>query len=201
MAKKADTIRLSSLKPNEQNPRKISDGAFEKLCRSIRRDPKFMELRPIVVDEQHVIIGGNQRYRACLKIGRQVVPTSWVRVAVGLTEEQRKRFVLLDNAPDGMAGYWDWDKLQLNYEVSELESVGFILPEKVDFEKEWQGMPEFISDDQRGYQRIVVHFEEKKDVEAFAKLLKQKITPNTNAIWFPYKPHFDSNALRYKSEP
>lgn len=197
---KSKTVKLSTLKLNERNPRKISETAFERLCKSIRRDPRFMELRPIIVDEQNVIIGGNQRYRACLKLGRKEVPSEWVREAADLTPEQRRRFILLDNAPDGAAGYWDWDILNQDYKMPELENIGFLLPQKIDFEKEWQGMPEFEQLDQRGYQHIVVHFKEKKDIEAFAKLIKQKITSNTHYLWYPYEPKFDAIALSYKSE-
>jgi len=97
-------IRLDSIKENKRNPRKISDLAMEKLCESIKRDPEFMVLRPIVIDKDNVILGGNQRYKACLKIGKTEVPDNWVVKAENLTPEQKKRFILVDNAPEGMAG-------------------------------------------------------------------------------------------------
>jgi hypothetical protein len=119
------TIKLNTLKPNDRNPRKISDAALAKLCESIQRDPQFMELRPIVVDEDNVILGGNQRYAACRKLGKAEVPASWVKVAAGLTAEQRKRFVVVDNAPEGMAGEWDLDLLKIDWELPELGDLGF----------------------------------------------------------------------------
>lgn len=180
-------ISLKTLKPNERNPRKISDPAFEKLCRSIRRDPRFMELRPIIVDEENVIMGGNQRYHACRKIGKTKVPKSWVRVAADLTETQRRRFVLLDNSPEGMAGYWDFDVLQADYNVAELEDAGFAFAEDVDFEKEWQGMPEFEQEALDVYKTLAVRFANKEDYESFAKLIGQKLTEQstTKGIWYP----------------
>ena len=182
-----EMIDLSSLKPNKRNPRKISDQAFEKLCASIKRDPKFMELRPIIIDEDGVVIAGNQRYLALKKLGKRKIPTTWVRRAVGLTKAQRKRFILIDNAPEGISGYWDFDILTVEYKIPELELAGIRLADPVNYEQEWQGMPEFVSEDKSGYQRIVMHFRTKRDVQKFAKLIGQKITEKTEYLWFPEK--------------
>ncbi len=119
-----DTIQLTSIKTNEHNPRKMSVSAIEKLKESIERDPQFMELRPIVIDEYNVILGGNQRYMACCDLGMTEVPASWIKKALGLSEEQRKRFVLVDNSPDGMSGEWDFDILTTNWEKFELVELG-----------------------------------------------------------------------------
>ena len=119
------TIKLSTLKINDRNPRTIKVDAFQRLCDSIKRDPQFMELRPIVIDEAGVILGGNQRYRACQQLGMTEVPASWVKTAAGLTPEQRKRFVIVDNAPEGMAGEWDFDILATDWEMPELGELGF----------------------------------------------------------------------------
>ena len=119
------TVKLSTLKPNDRNPRTITSAAFAKLCDSIKRDPQFMPLRPIIVDAEGVILGGNQRFRACQHLGMADVPADWVRVARDLTPEQRRRFVLLDNAPDGMTGTWDLDILAADYELPDLAALGF----------------------------------------------------------------------------
>ena len=121
------TIDLHTLKPNERNPRKITPDALKKLCESIERDPAFMELRPIIIDESRMILGGNQRFRACQQLGMKSVPSAWVRTATGLTEEQRKRFILVDNAPDGMAGEWDMEILAAEWQIPELGDLGFDL--------------------------------------------------------------------------
>ena len=124
-----DKISLDTIKPNDRNPRTITGEAFRRLCESIKRDPAFMALRPIVVDAEGIILGGNMRYRACLHLGMTEVPASWIARAEDLTPEQRKRFVLIDNAPDGMAGEWDWDILAADWEVPELEEIGFDVSE------------------------------------------------------------------------
>ena len=119
------TTKIDSIHPYEKNPRKIEDAAMAKLCESIQRDPEFMRLRPIVVDGDGAILGGNQRWRACKKLGMKELPDGWVVRADELTDEQRKRFVLIDNM---VAGEWDFGVLQENWDAGELDAVGFELP-------------------------------------------------------------------------
>ena len=118
-------VKLSSLKLNEKNPRTITKDAFEKLCSSVQKFPKMMALRGIVVDKDDVVIGGTQRYRACLALGMKEIPTSWVKDAKALTAQERKRFIIADNAPDGAAGAWDFDMLANEWEVEQLKDFGF----------------------------------------------------------------------------
>lgn len=118
-------MRISALKNNPKNPRKISAEALQKLCESIERDPQFMVLRPIVIDADGIVLGGNQRLKACKKLGMKELPENWVVQADDLSEEQKKRFILVDNAPDGMAGIWDFEALQVQWDLPELESLGF----------------------------------------------------------------------------
>jgi len=118
-------IKIDGLKENENNPRTIQSEAFRRLCASIARDPEFMMLRPIVVDDSGVILGGNMRYRAIKKLGMSEIPDGWVVKASNLSEEQKKRFILVDNSPSGMAGDWDYEVLANGWEMSELETLGF----------------------------------------------------------------------------
>ena len=192
-------IDLESLKPNDRNPRKIADSALEKLCESIKRDPQFMELRPIVVDEERRILGGNQRYRACLALGKKAIPESWVRVAAGLTKKQRDRFILIDNAPEGAAGYWDFDMLQEEWKIADLEALGFKFAESLDAMKEWSGMPEFREEDQSGYHAVIVHFATEGDMKAFAKMVKRPVEKTTRYLWFPEQPVKSVAGKSYKS--
>ena len=82
-------IPLASLKLNERNPRTISKDAFQKLRDSVERDPHFMELRPIIIDETNTILGGNQRYRAAVANGMKDIPDTWVKQAKDLTPAQK----------------------------------------------------------------------------------------------------------------
>ena len=121
-------IKLSKLKLNDRNPRIIKTEAFDRLKSSIQRDPEFMILRPIVTDEVGLILGGNMRFRACQGLGMKELPDGWVVKATDLSEEQKRRFILVDNAPGGMAGDWDFDILSADWDVPELEELGFQFP-------------------------------------------------------------------------
>ena len=95
-------MKINKLQPNESNPRIIKSEKFKKLVQSIKDFPQMLELRPIVIDEDNVILGGNMRYRACVEAGLKEVP---VKIAKGLTEEQKQEFIVKDNVG---FGEWDW---------------------------------------------------------------------------------------------
>ena len=107
-------MKLNKLKINPKNPRVIKDEAFEKLKKSITENPTFMELRPIVIDEDNIILGGNQRYKACVELFDTTgeIQDNWVKQVNDLNEEQKKKFLLLDNSPKGYSGDWDIDLLK-----------------------------------------------------------------------------------------
>ena len=130
--KKRAGVKLSEIRQNEKNPRKISPEALDRLKRSIERDPEFMRLRPIVVDGDGMILGGNQRYAAIKALGMKEIPAAWVVAADWIDDEKRRRFVLVDNAPGGMAGEWDVELLMLEWKAPELLELGVEAPEMVD---------------------------------------------------------------------
>ncbi len=123
MARYLDS-RFGKIKPYRNNPRTISDAAFTKLCASIERDPEFMAVRPIVIDENNAILGGNQRQYALLSLGYERVPDEWIRQVTGWTEERKQRFVLVDNSPEGMAGSFDYDIMSENFSPSVMADAG-----------------------------------------------------------------------------
>jgi len=112
-------IPIGQIKENARNPRKISKEAYEKLLNSIREFPEMLELRPLVIDGDNEVIGGNMRLKALKELGYKEVP---VILADKLTDEQKKRFVVVDNLP---FGEWDYDILGVDYGMDELESYGF----------------------------------------------------------------------------
>lgn len=121
----SDTIKLSSLKPNPDNPRVIRDHKFEKLCESIKNFPKMMKLRPIVVDAENIILGGNMRLRALQFLGYKEIPAEWVKKASDLTDEEKKQFIVKDNVG---FGEWDWEDLANNWDADKLEEWGLDIP-------------------------------------------------------------------------
>jgi len=96
---------IAQLKPNPNNPRKISKDEFDKLVKSIEQDPELLNAKPILIDENNVILGGHQRYRACIQLGIQDVP---VIVLNNLTERQKKKLLIIDNTHNGQ---FDMDAL------------------------------------------------------------------------------------------
>ena len=115
-------IEVSKLTINPNNPRLIKDDKFKKLVNSVKEFPEMLELRPIVVNSDMVILGGNMRFRACMEAGLTEVP---VIVADNLTEEQQKEFLIKDNVS---GGEWDWDILENNWETAQLEAWGLDIP-------------------------------------------------------------------------
>jgi hypothetical protein len=126
--------KLSDLHLNDgthglpKNPRFIRDERFKKLCDSIRDFPEAMPARGIVVDERGVILGGNMRYRACLANGMTEIPASWVHRLCGLTVEQKRRFIIMDNSA---FGEYDTDILSSMFDEKELDAAGYDLSDFV----------------------------------------------------------------------
>ena len=116
-------VKLSQIKPNQNNPRLIKDDKFKKLVKSIQDFPEMLELRPIVVNSDMVILGGNMRYRALKEAGAKEVP---IIIAENLTEEQQRQFLIKDNVS---GGEWDWDILANEWDTEELNDWGLDVPD------------------------------------------------------------------------
>ena len=122
MEYKIESFPLSKLKLNADNPRFIKDDAFKKLCKSIEECPQLLAARPLIVDEDMVILGGNMRYRAVKEL-------KWKEVSVivmpGLTEEQKREIVIKDN---GSWGEWDFSQLANEWSDLALTDWGIDMP-------------------------------------------------------------------------
>jgi len=114
-------MKISEIKSNPNNPRLIKEEKFRKLVKSIKDFPEMMELRPIVIDENNVIQGGNMRYQALLDLKYKEIPDSWVKQGKDLSEDQWKQFVIKDNVG---FGEWEWDTLANEWDALELEEWG-----------------------------------------------------------------------------
>ncbi len=124
-SEKENMIKLSQLKPNPNNPRMIKDDKFMKLVKSLETFPQMMELRPIIVDENNVIQGGNMRFKALLHLGVKEVPESYVRHGKDLTAEQWREFVIKDNVG---FGEWNFEDLANEWDTEQLRDWGLDLP-------------------------------------------------------------------------
>ena len=116
-------VRLSEIKPNPDNPRQISKMQLDRLVKSITEFPEMMELREIVVDETMTILGGNMRFRALKEAGEK---EAIAKIATGLTPEQKREFIVKDNAG---FGEWDMDALANVWSDLPLTEWGIDLPE------------------------------------------------------------------------
>ena len=115
-------MKINELKSNPNNPRTIRDHKFKQLVKSIQDFPQMLELRPIVIDENNMVLGGNMRLKACLEAGLTDVP---VIHANNLTEAQKKEFIIKDNIS---FGEHDWDALANEWNIIELDEWGLDIP-------------------------------------------------------------------------
>jgi ParB-like chromosome segregation protein Spo0J len=115
-------VKITDIKPNPNNPRVIKDDKFKKLVASIREFPKMLELRPIVVNADMVVLGGNMRLKALKELGLKEAPIIKID---DLTEDQQREFIVKDNVG---FGEWDWDQLANEWDVQDLDKWGLDLP-------------------------------------------------------------------------
>ena len=115
-------VKVGEIKANPNNPRIIKDDKFKKLVKSIQEFPEMLKLRPIVVNDDMVVLGGNMRLKACKEAGLKEIP---IIKASSLTEEQQKEFIVKDNVG---YGEWDWDDLANNWDAEQLTDWGLDIP-------------------------------------------------------------------------
>lgn len=111
-------VKISDVKLNPNNPRLIKDEKFKKLVQSIKDFPEMLDIRPIVVNSDMVILGGNMRFKACKEAGLKEVP---IIVADNLTEEQQREFLIKDNTS---GGEWNFEMLANEWDIEQLDAWG-----------------------------------------------------------------------------
>jgi len=122
-------VKISEVKNNPNNPRTIKDDKFQKLVQSIKDFPKMLEIRPIVVNDDMIVLGGNMRLKACKEAGLKEVT---IIKASELTEDEQKQFIIKDNVG---FGEWDWEMLNSEWNSEELEAWGLDVPITQQIEK------------------------------------------------------------------
>jgi ParB-like chromosome segregation protein Spo0J len=161
-----ETVKISTVKSNPNNPRVIKDDKFDKLVQSIKDFPQMLEIRPIVVNDDMIVLGGNMRLKACKEAGLKEVP---IIKASDLTEEQQREFIIKDNVG---FGEWDWEQLK-EWDGEELEAWGLDVPE---FEAD-----QFLEDEQNDlssnienlYRIEVICKDEEHQENTYNKLIEQ----------------------------
>jgi len=175
-------IKVSKLKPNKENPRAINKSKFQRLKKSIQEFPKMLEIRPIVVDEDFIVLGGNMRLQALKELG--VTETYYIQEK-NLTPEQKKQFIIKDNSS---FGEWDWDLLANEWDVDELKDWGLDIPkwEDTSFDSEIEDTGEYDYPDDIGEQSHV------KMVQLF---LNTKTEPKFKEWELNLREHYKSDNL------
>ena len=171
---KIETIQISKIKLNPNNPRLIKDDKFIKLVQSIKDFPEMLNIRPIVVNEDMIILGGNMRFKACKEAGLKEVP---IIKASGLSTEKQREFLIKDNVS---GGEWDWDMLANEWDELELDAWGLDIPNNLEEIKETKdiediGEIEFSEELLLEHNYIVLYFDNAMDWEVAQEIygLKQ----------------------------
>ncbi len=118
-------MKVSAIKKNKDNPRQIRGEKLELLKKSVTEFDKMMSLRPIIVDENNVVLGGNMRLAAIKALGLKEIPDEWVKRADDLTEDEKREFIIKDNAG---FGEWDWDAIANEWSDLPLGDWGLDVP-------------------------------------------------------------------------
>jgi len=159
-----EKVKISKVVPNENNPRFIKDYKFKKLVQSIQDFPEMLKLRPIVVNKDMVVLGGNMRLKACKEAGLKEV---YILKADELTEQQQREFIVKDNVG---FGEWDWDILGNEWNVEQLENWGL---DGFPFEEK-ESEPKDISDTIENSFRIEIELENEIEQEKLFNELTTK---------------------------
>lgn len=164
-------VSIKDIKPNPNNPRLVKDDKFKKLVQSIKDFPQMLDIRPIVVNKDMIILGGNMRLKACKEAGLTEIP---IIKAEDLTEEQQREFIIKDNVG---YGEWDWELIANEWDEQELDKWGLDLPvfghdinsmseDELDLSEEFDPIGE-----SSGLQRVVFIFDGKEEAESYLKSL------------------------------
>lgn len=147
-------MRITELKINPDNPQKFDD--LTKLENSIKEFPKMMELRPLVVDNNNMVLGGNKRLVCLQNLGYKEIPDTWIKHAKDLTKAEQKRFIIADNV-----GFGEWDWEVLNEWDEPLEDWGLELPKQKD--EDIQGDIEFSDELLLEHNYVLFYFDNQYD--------------------------------------
>jgi len=116
-------VSIKDIKPNPNNPRLVKDDKFAKLVQSIKDFPQMLEIRPIVVNKDMIVLGGNMRLKACKEAGLKEIP---IIKAEDLTEDQQREFIIKDNVG---YGEWDWQLIASEWDAAQLNDWGLDIPD------------------------------------------------------------------------
>ncbi len=192
-------MKISEIKLNKKNPRLIKDYKFEKLKKSITEFPKMLELRPIIIDNDNIILGGNMRYQALKDLGYKELPDNWVKKSSELSEEEKQRFVIADNV-----GFGDWDfELLVNEYDSELikdydlffDNTDELIAKETEYQPLYEIVPNY-DEEYNIYVILATNKIEKTFIETYFDLNKMQSYKNSSSgetFVIPINKIYDKN--------
>lgn len=194
-------VKISEVKPNPNNPRLIKDDKFAKLVESLRNFPEMAEVRPIVVNTDMIILGGNMRFRAMKEAGWKTVPVE----VVDWPEDKQREFIIKDNVS---GGEWDWEMLANEWDAEQLDAWGLDVPEfaekELEAEEDNYEMPDEVHTDivlgdlfEIGQHRLLCG--DSTDSDAVAKLMNGEkadfaIADPPYNVGYEYNSHKDNKS-------
>jgi sporulation protein YlmC with PRC-barrel domain len=201
--------------PDSRNANKGTVRGLAMLEDSLR---KYGAGRSILVDKNNNIIAGNKTHQAAIDLGLDdviVVPTDGKqlvvvqRVDIDIDSKQGRELAIADNRvgqvdlefdPDVLMGFAEEGiDLAQYWNDGELAAV-LGQGDDLDYEKAWQGMPDFVQKDAFGVKALIVHFKTDEDVKAFADLVQQTITDKTKYIWYPAQEKLELKKYQVRDE-
>lgn len=195
-ASKVVTVKVSALVPYAHNSRTHSEAQVAQIAQSIK---EFGFTNPVLIDEGNVIIAGEGRVRAAKTLKLDSVPCIVLR---GLTDAQKVAYVIADNKIALNSG-WDTDKLldelsriaelgldidMTGFDEVEISTLFDVVEDNEGTTPDWSGMPDFNQKDVGPFRTVHVHLPDQAAVNAFAKLIGQKLTDKTKSAWYPQQP-------------
>jgi DNA modification methylase len=197
-------VPIGTIKNNPNNPRIIKDDKFKKLVQSIKDLPEMAEVRPVVVNTDMVVLGGNMRLKAMREAGWKDVPIH----VVDWDEDKQRQFIIKDNVS---GGEWDWEMLANEWDTEELQEWGLDLPDfdnakELEAEEDDYEMPDEVQTDivlgdlfEIGPHRLLCG--DSTDSDAVAKLMDGELADMvfTDPPWnVNYGAVKEGNAMGYK---
>lgn len=181
---------VSLIKINPGNPRIIKDDKFKKLVKSIQEFPEMLEKRPIVVNREMIVLGGNMRLKACIEAGLKEVPV----IVADWSEAKQREFIIKDNVS---GGEWDWDLLANDWDTEQLNDWGLDIPDFITNQEDDYEIPDEIQTDivlgdlfEIGPHRLLCG--DSTEADAVQKLLQGK-EPYLMVTDPPYGVNYDAN--------
>jgi ParB-like chromosome segregation protein Spo0J len=168
------TTPINKIKSNPNNPRVIKDDKFKKLVQSLKDLPEMAQVRPIVVNQDMIVLGGNMRLKAMKEAGWKEAPVA----IVDWDEDKQRQFIIKDNVG---FGEWDWDMLANEWDSESLTDWALDLPIDLEEIKETKDIPdigemEFSEELLLEHNYIVLYFDNAMDWEVAQEVYGLKQT-------------------------